>query len=204
MFHRGRTMVAVAAFASVALLPQAWAHADATLGFSERLELRDVPHHSRHGAIIGIDRAVPFLHDVQLDDAALYRLVGREDLARKYETRARLGGVIGLAGMGALVGGIVVAFTAPEHQVCTRGMCRAEIYGPRAVVGFSMAALMPVLLVTGYLVGPTPLPPEQRIMLADEYNATVAPTPATSSSVDVQAAPVVLPSGAGLGLRGTF
>src|ERR1700690_2685851 len=101
MLFRGRTMVAVAAFAGVVLLRQAWAHADPALGFSERLELRDVPHYGRHGVTNGIDRAVPFLHEVQLDDAALYRLVGREDLSRKFKTHRRLGGVIGLAGLGA-------------------------------------------------------------------------------------------------------
>jgi hypothetical protein len=195
-------MVVVAAFAGGGPLRQTVAHADTGRGPGEQIELRDVARSTGHREVI--DHAVPFLHGVRLGDAALYRLAGREDLARRYELRWRLGGAIGLTGLAALVGGIIVVFTAPTHEVCAHGRCEQEVYGPRAVVGFAMAGLMPVLGGVAYLVSPTPLSREEKSTMVDVYNASEAAPRDSPLDGGVRAAPVVLPGGAGVGLRGTF
>jgi hypothetical protein len=190
MISRVSTKIAIAAFAGSSFLWQASARADQDT--SDRVGLRDLPRW-RHGAV-AVDHAVPLLHGVRLDDAAMYRLAGRDDLARTFEARTRAASVLALTGMAGLVAGTVVAFTAPGHEVCS-GYCREQIHGPRAVVGVSMAALMPLLGGIALAVNPTPLTPEQRTKMADDYNS-LHPPPVV--------VPGVLPTGAGMILSGVF
>jgi hypothetical protein len=186
MIRRAPTKIALAMFAVVVFLWQAPARADQDT--SGRIQLRDELS-SSHGHAV-VDRAVPFLHDVRLDDAAMYRLVGRDDLARKFETRVRAADVLALTGLAGLIVGTAIAFTAPGYEDCT-GHCREVIHGPRAAVGLSMAALMPVLGGIALAVNPTPLSPEQRMKMAGDYNS-------------LRPEPVVEPTGDGVVLRGVF
>jgi hypothetical protein len=191
------TKIALAAFAGAAFIWQASARADDDT--SDQVELRDLLRERSHDVVF--DRAVPFIHGVRLDDAAMYRLVGREDLARRFEARSRAAGVLALTGLAGLVAGTVVAFTAPGYEDCT-GYCREVIHGPRAAVGMSMAALMPLLGGIALAVNPKPLSPEQRIKMADDYNGLV-PAPVVLRPAPV-VAPSVVPDGAGMVLRGVF
>jgi len=191
MSSRAPTSIALAVFASVVLLWQTSARAQPNEDPSAWIDLRDVPHEARHRSFV--DHAVPFLHGVQLDDAAMYRLAGREDLARKYEAQTHAANVLALTGIAGLISGSIVALTAPSHKVCAPGYatCRNEVTTAQGKIGISIAALMPLLGGIALAVLPTPLSPEQKTKMAEDYNS-------------VRPAPVVVPGGAGLELRGTF
>jgi hypothetical protein len=191
MVSRARTKASAAGFALGLFVGQAPVRAGAATAAFDGIELRDVLQHSRHRTYV--DYAVPFRHGVQLDDGALYRLVGRDDLARKYEARTHAANVLALTGLAALITGGIMALTAPSQRVCEPGygMCHNEVTTAQGKIGISIAALMPILGGIALAVLPTPITPEEKTKMARDYNGMLPNA-------------VVVPGGAGLGLGGTF
>jgi hypothetical protein len=139
-----------------------------------------------------------------LEDDAFYRKLKRLDLAEAYQNKQNTRVALGVLGGGAVVGGIVLMFSALEDP--------EEIY--RVPVGGVVMTAGLVGMLVGAYMNPHPVTPSEARRLADEYNETlrgglglpsdavepVKPKPV----IQARLSPVWGPDGAGLRLQGTF
>ena len=146
-----------------------------------------------------VTKQVPFLFGGRLGDAEMYRLVGRDDLAREYESLVRRRNELGFAGLLLMVGGALAIAAAPEHQACaTPSSCRTEVSGPAAAAGFTAFFLSPVMFVWMLRTEIDPVSPAEKARLVDVYNESV------DGAGCAVPAPAALPRGGGVSLTGTF
>ncbi len=149
------------------------------------IELRDVPHPTTKNPR-RMDLDVAFQDGRRLDEPTLYRLVGREDLARAWKTRGIVKSTLAISALASLVGGVGLGFLAPHTPGdCSRrpprigGSCPDEIQGGKAwgIPILTLLALAPAFLVSSAVVDEEPVTDRERQRLIDGYNQTLAPSP---------------------------
>jgi len=148
------------------------------------IELREVFWGDRHGRVR--HTLYPFQGGRVLEGADLYRVLGRDDLVRAYQSRVEAKVGLFAAGLGASVlGAIVLAQARPETQCDpapqTSGafqapVCRTDWKEGTVATGIGLALLGTVLsMVAGFAIDPQPVGPAERQRLIDEFNAAPAP-----------------------------
>jgi hypothetical protein len=154
-----------------------------------------------------------------LEGNAFYRKLGRQDLADAYSGKMGLKWGLGIAGIGAAVGGVAFGLTGglgscgidsswDQFEAC-RSSAMSKFY-----LGAGVAIAGAGLTTLAFLLNPHPVTPSEARELADGYNEQLrsdlglgedAPKPSQKrQDIVVTVAPVVGPSGAGLQLAGTF
>ena len=117
-----------------------------------------------------------------ISEEAFYRIVGRDDLLRRYEHTARV--KKGLAiGSGALIlgGAIFAAVTALRRgnmgsstPACTSAPCYTPpLPGPSPDWGFAVAGTGIVSLIVSQFIDPTPIGADEADRLARDYNQSL-------------------------------
>jgi len=185
---------------------------------AQPIELREVFWSGRYGQMRHAER--PFQGNRLLEGPDLYRALGREDLARAYESRGHAKIALAIAGLGALVlGAIVTASATPEtrcdtppRNVIQPPVCRTDEKQGTVAAGIGMALLGPTLmLVAGFGVAAEPVAPAERQRLIDAFNASLAPAAAAGAptrprpaAIRFTASPTLSGSGAGVTLDARF
>ena len=134
-----------------------------------------------------IERQVPFSYGTRLDNPTLYRLLGRDDLARTYEGRhqAKTALLLSLVATLAATAGSIYMGTrscppvTDDSPPCTTFAGRAW-----ALVSLGGFISFHVLFFTSTRLDPDPISREVKQRLVDEYNAKIG-------------APASRPTGAG-------
>jgi hypothetical protein len=177
------------------------------------IELRDVVVGGRHGH--EILRDVAYQNGAILDGARLYHALGRDDLARTYESRKATAVVLVTTGLLGIIGGLATAASDKPHDECEltstsvgpfgipsqTSQCHTVGGGTTFGVGIGSAVLGTMLAIVGAALDPEPVPKTERRRLVEEYNASLATTP---PSARLELAPVFSLAGGGLSLRAHF
>ncbi|HEX8439740.1 hypothetical protein [Archangium sp.] len=164
-----------------------------------------------------------------LEGDALYKLVGRDDLAQVYQDKMITKTVVSVLGGAALLGGGILSVTAitakreecnvfsPGFDACfERNRQSFDEKRTTVLMGIGISGVGIGVLSWGLLMSPHPVTPSEARELADGYNkklkgklglseegTPVTPAP-TTSSIQARLSPVLGPNGAGLRLSGTF
>lgn len=156
---------------------------------------------------------IPFHKGERLEGAHFYEVVGREDLARQYRSRATTRTGLLLGGGVATAAGTVMAL-ATMLPTCAIWDARAQTClqtrVPNLVVpGLVMAGAGFVALMVGAFFQPDPVSPKARYELAEEYNRGVDARRAGAASREVERPRVTLgvaptPGGVSAALSLTF
>jgi hypothetical protein len=185
----------------------------------KRIELRVVFFGGPHGEMRHAE--VAFQEGRPLEGAAFYRALGREDLARSYESRGGARVALAVAGFAALVtGAIVLASAKPETQCDPPPknifqpppVCRTDWKEGTIAAGIGLALLGPVLPVVGaFAIHADPVGPAERQRLVDAFNSSLghaaadgAPTRPRPAAIRFTATPTFSGSGAGLTVAAHF
>jgi len=145
------------------------------------IELRQVVLESRYHYIRQVE--LPFQTGKLLQGADLYRALGREDLARAYETRGGAKVALAIAGLGALVTGAIVMASAkpdtrcdpPSKNVFQPPVCRTGDHQGTVAAGIGIALLGPALMmVAGFAFDLDPVSPAERRRLIAAFNASLS------------------------------
>jgi hypothetical protein len=183
---------------------------------SQPIELREVFWGDRYGQVR--HGPFPFQGSKPLDGAALYRALGRDDLARSYESRvdAKLG--LGLIGLGAIVVGAFVLKGATPQTQCTTPpkyslqspVCQTDWNDGTIATGIGvMASGLILLIANGVGLDANPVSWAERQKLIDAFNAALAHTTTAGarprpSALRFTASPTFSGSGAGLSVDARF
>ncbi len=113
----------------------------------------------------------PHVGSQTIDDAAFFRLMGREDLARSYLRRYRIryGMIIGasvLAGGGFLTGVGFLVSRATSHDVNAASLLEVSL---PLILG-SLGVGLPLIIVYSTYYSPSPIPDADMQQMADQYN----------------------------------
>jgi hypothetical protein len=116
-------------------------------------------------AFVGIDH-----HPI--DEAAFYRIVGRDDLLHRYQVKARIKTGLALAGGALMLGGAMVAMIAQLErssgvQVTCVGCARS---GPSPLWGLAIAGTGLVTLITSGFLTPSPIDADEADRLASDHD----------------------------------
>ena len=188
---------------------------------SQPIELREVFWGDRYGQVS--HGPFPFQGSKPLDGAGLYRALGREDLARAYESRVDVKVGLAITGLGAfMTGGIVLKGATPETQCETpppryafqapvAPVCRTDWKTGTIAAGIGIMLSGVTLFVSGVGFGPDPVSPAERLRLIDTFNASLAHatadgarTRAKSATIHFTASPTLSGSSAGLTVDARF
>ena len=188
---------------------------------TQPIELREIFWGDRFGQLR--HRPVPFQGNQPLDGAALYRALGREDLASAYETRAGVKVAVGLGAPAALVVGALVLKSATPETHCETPpskyafqiqapVCQTDWKNGTIATGIVLLAAGPVLMITASAAIDTePVSLAERQRLIDAFNASLAhattdgaPARPKPAGVTSSASPVLSTGGAGLTLGARF
>ena len=188
---------------------------------SQPIELREVVWGDRYGQMR--HGPFPFQGGSPLDGAALYRALGRDDLARAYESRVDAKIALAITALGAFVTGVIVlkgvtpetrCETPPPRYVFQPPVCQTDWKNGTVAAGLSFMLLGPTLLfVSGLGFGADPVSPAERQALIDAFNASLAHATADGAptrpkpkpaGVRFKASPTFSGSGAGLTVDAWF
>ncbi len=141
------------------------------------IEMREVTWGGRHGELR--HKPVPFQGNLMLDDAALFRVLGRDDLLRDYQQRAATRTTITVLGVLAFVGaGFALAEARPTLECSPGGDCVTRRSDGAVAAGIALLAAGASLIVADATLSTTPISDDQRAALVDQYNRTL-PNPSS-------------------------
>ena len=186
---------------------------------SQPIELREIFWGDRYGA--ARHGRFPFQGSRLLEGAAFYRALGRDDLARAYESRVDAKIALSITALGAFVTGfIVLKGVTPETQCETPPprypfeppVCQTDWKKGTAAAGIGIILSgLTLWFVSGLGFGADPVSPAERQRLIDAFNASLAHatadgprTPASQAAIRFTASPTVSGSGAGLRVDARF
>jgi hypothetical protein len=185
---------------------------------SQPIELREVFWGDRYGRVL--HGPFPFQGSRPLDGAALYRALGRDDLARAYESRVDAKIALAFTPLVPIaVGAIVLKSATPETHCSTPPkyslqlpVCQTDSKDGTVATGIGIMLLAPVLLlVVGVAFDVNPVSPWQRQRLIDTFNASLghatsdgAAARQRPASISFTASPTLSGSGAGLMVDARF
>jgi hypothetical protein len=142
------------------------------------IEMRDVVWGSRHGELL--HKAVPFRGSLMLDDPALLRLLGRDDLLRAYEERTSAREVLTVGGLLGLIGsGFAFAAARPKVDCSGTAGCRTDRSDGALAAGVVLLFFSAVLIVGEATTSASPISDDERLRLVDQYNQSIKPQPNT-------------------------
>jgi len=162
-----------------------------------------------------------------LDGVAFYEKLGRQDLVESYESKAKLKAGLEIAGLAVAVGGIVYMVaeaasqghqdcgvaSSPNFSACVAQNANQGVSATPFIIGTGTALVGGSLVLAGASIDPNPVDTVEARQLADAYNQGLKAQAETSSiekpaskapGVALTLAPIVEPSGAGLGLTLRF
>jgi hypothetical protein len=138
------------------------------------IEMREVFWGSRYGELL--HKRVPFRGNLMLDDPALLRLLGREDLLRAYEERTSAREVLTVGGLLGLIGsGVAFAAARPKLDCSGTAGCRTDRSDGALAAGVVLLVLSAVLIVAEVSTNASPISDDERLRLIDQYNRSIKP-----------------------------
>ncbi len=142
------------------------------------IEMRDVTWGGRSGELH--HKPVPFRGNLILDDVALFRLLGRDDLLRAYEQRTHTRNALTVLGLLTFLGaGFALAEARPKLDCAGSSGCRTEQSEGALAAGVALLVAGASLMVADATFNVSPISDGQRAALVDDYNRTLAnPAPA--------------------------
>ena len=116
-----------------------------------------------------------------IDEEAFFRIVGRDDLLRRYHREALVKKSLTIGGGSLVFGGLVFAAIttalryggAQPAIACEGSSCTSNHPGPSPVWGLAIAGAGAVSLIVGHLLDPTPIDAEQADALARDYDRSL-------------------------------
>ena len=142
------------------------------------IEMRDVVWGSRQGEVL--HRPVPFRGNLILDDPALFRLLGRDDLLRAYDERTSAKDATAVGGLLALIGsGVAFAAGRPKLDCSETATCRTTRSDGAVAAGVVLLIVGASLIVANVSMSASPISDDERLHLIEQYNRSIKPQPDT-------------------------
>ena len=116
-----------------------------------------------------------------IDEEAFFRIVGRDDLLRRYHRKAVVKKSLAIGGGTLVFSGLVFAAIATALRdggaqpaiSCEGAPCTGNRPGPSPVWGLAIAGAGAVSLIVGHLLDPTPIDADQADALARDYDRSL-------------------------------
>ena len=116
-----------------------------------------------------------------IDEEAFFRIVGRDDLFRRYHRESVVKKTLSIGGGTLVFGGLLfAAITAALRYggaqpaiACESTPCSASRPGPSAVWGLAIAGAGVISLIVGHSLDPTPIDADQADGLARSYDQSL-------------------------------
>ena len=116
-----------------------------------------------------------------IDEEAFFRIVGRNDLLRRYHHEAVVKKSLTIGGGSLVFGGLLFAAItsalryggAQPAIVCEGGPCTANRPGPSPVWGLAVAGAGVISVIAGHSLDPTPIDADQADALARDYDRSL-------------------------------